>query len=95
MNAKFTSRQRNASSFNEIRFWTWFLSDNDHVIRLPIEKNTDISIDVEMRPIEVSFGILGDRRNISPTEAPPDLKFEDEKVEEEILAEDEDSEEDE
>lgn len=95
LNAKFTSRQRNASSFNEIRFWTWFLSDNDHVIRLPIEKNTDISIDVEMRPIEVSFGILGDRRNISPTEAPPDLKFEDEKVEEEILAEDEDSEEDE
>ena len=78
LNAKFTSRQRNASNFNELRFWSWFLSDDDHLIKLEIEDGKSIFVDAEMHPIEVDFGILGDKRDISPTQAPPDLIFDEE-----------------
>ena len=38
LNSRFTSGQRNAANFNEVRFWTWFLAGDDPLLRLPARR---------------------------------------------------------
>jgi hypothetical protein len=78
LNSRFTSGQRNAANFNEVRFWTWFLAGDDPILRLSLGDHEALEVRVAAEPLQVEFGILGDQHALSPVQAAPDLQFEDE-----------------
>lgn len=78
LNSKFTSGQRNAANFNEVRFWIWFLAGDDPLLRLPLGDGDTLQVRVAFEPLQVEFGILGDNHSLSPIQTAPDLHFEEE-----------------
>lgn len=78
LNSKFTSGQRNAANFNEVRFWLWFLAGDDPLLRLPLGDADTLDVRVVVEPLRVEFGILGDTHALSAIQAAPDLRFEEE-----------------
>jgi hypothetical protein len=85
LNSRFTSGQRNAANFNEVRFWTWFLAGDDPILRLPIGDSDTLDIRVAGEPLLVEFGILGDNHALSPIQAAPELHFEEQEVPEPLV----------
>jgi hypothetical protein len=83
LNAKFTSGQRNATNFNEVRFWNWFLAGEDGVLRLSIDTRQTLGVELQPAPIPLDVGVLGDQTNLSPVNAAPDVLFEEENEEDE------------
>ncbi len=74
LNTRFMSKQKNIANFNEIRFWTWFLSEDKERIVFKVGGG---DLEVQINPISArtEYGIRGDRIKLSPIAEPPELTF--------------------
>ena len=93
INTRFLSTQKNISNLNEIRYWLWFLSKDGENIDLFLGDET-LKIPLQLKSINMNFGIFEDRIKLSKVKEPYDIKFDTEGFDFD-QNEDEDGEEDE
>ncbi|MGV8142236.1 MAG: toll/interleukin-1 receptor domain-containing protein [Candidatus Pacearchaeota archaeon] len=74
LNTRFMSNQKNISNLTEIRYWVWFLSNENSKMSLDIGGDT-IDLETNLLTCESPIGISGDYIKQSSVTSPPEITF--------------------